>query len=240
MNKTNKGTLYGIGVGPGDPDLIPMKSVNILKKVDLIFAASSTKNSESRAVNIARPYIPDLTRVKILPFPMTKDENEKMASWQKNTQTILSDIESGKNAAFLTLGDPLTYATYGYVLKYIKELAPDIPLITIPGITSFQAAASRVNLPLVEGEESLLLISGVEGGTFIRKLSQHVDNIVILKAYKNIQDISDALAENDLIEGSIGIRNCGMENEEIIQDVRNLVNNPPGYWTLVISKKKIP
>jgi len=84
----------------------------------------------------------------------------------------------------------------------------------------------------------LLLISGVEGGESIRKLSNHVDNIVIMKAYKNVQDICDALNENDLIEGSIGIRNCGMENEEIINDVRKLVNNPPGYWTLVISKKK--
>ena len=238
MEKTNKGTLYGIGVGPGDPDLIPIKSINILKKVDLIFAASSTKNRESRAVNIARPYIPDYTEVRILPFPMTKDNNEKKASWLKNTQDILSEIESEKNVAFLTLGDPLTYATYGYVLEYMKELAPEISLMTIPGITSFQAAASRVNIPLVEGEESLLLISGVEGGESIRKLSNHVDNIVIMKAYKNVQDICDALNENDLIEGSIGIRNCGMENEEIINDVRKLVNNPPGYWTLVISKKK--
>jgi len=153
MEKTNKGTLYGIGVGPGDPDLIPIKSINILKKVDLIFAASSTKNRESRAVNIARPYIPDYTEVRILPFPMTKDNNEKKASWLKNTQDILSEIESEKNVAFLTLGDPLTYATYGYVLEYMKELAPEISLMTIPGITSFQAAASRVNIPLVEGEE---------------------------------------------------------------------------------------
>jgi precorrin-2/cobalt-factor-2 C20-methyltransferase len=238
MERAHKGTLYGIGVGPGDPDLIPIKSVNVLKKVDLIFAASSTKNRESRAVNIARPYISAHTEVRMLPFPMTKDKNEKMASWQMNTQNILLEIDSGKNAAFLTLGDPLTYATYGYILKSIKELSPDTLLVTIPGITSFQAAAARVNIPLVEGEESLMVVSGVEGGKSIRQFSDHVDNIVIMKAYKNVRDICDALSEKNLIEGSIGISNCGMENEEIIEDVKNLVDKPPGYWTLVISKKK--
>jgi len=165
MEKTKYGTLYGIGVGPGDPDLLPLKSVKIIRQVDIIFAASSTKNTHSQAVSVAAPHIPERSDVRLLPFPMTKDGAEKQACWRAHARTIIAELQQGKDAAFLTLGDSLTYATYGYVLKHVLELAPEAPVVTIPGITAYQAAAARVNRPLVEGEESLLVVSGVEGGT---------------------------------------------------------------------------
>lgn len=238
MMKTVKhGTLYGIGVGPGDPDLIPMKAVNILRSVDVIFAASSTKNNHSRAVNIARPYIPVSARLYMLPFPMCKDKAEKAAAWKRHAGSILSVLEKGQDAAFLTLGDPLTYATYGYILKSMQALAPYVRMVTVPGISSFQAAAARVNTPLVEGNESLTVVSGIEGGACIRKLAADADNLVIMKAYKNVGDITAALAECGRLKTSVGIVNCCLENEEIIEDVRELSSNPPGYWTLILSKK---
>lgn len=231
------GTLYGIGVGPGDPDLITMRAVSILKKVDVIFAASSKKNDHSRAVNIARPHIPDSTRLKMLPFPMCKDQAEKTATWKKHARSILAAIKDGLDAAFVTLGDPLTYATYGYIVTSIKALAPDVGVVTIPGISSFQAAAARMNMPLVEGNESLTIVSGIEGGDCIRSLSGVVDNLVIMKAYKNIGDVASALIETGRQETSVGIVNCCMENEIIIEDVREFNSAPPGYWTLILSKK---
>lgn len=238
MTKTAKhGTLYGIGVGPGDPDLIPVKAVGILKRVDVIFAASSSKNNHSRAVNIARPYIPVSTRLQLLPFPMCKDKAEKAAAWARHASSILAALEEGQDAAFLTLGDPLTYATYGYILKSMQALAPYVRMVTVPGISSFQAAAARVNIPLVEGNESLTVVSGIEGGGCIRKLAAGVDNLVIMKAYKNVGDITAALAESGRLETSVGIVNCCLENEKIIEDVRELNSNPPGYWTLILSKK---
>ena len=238
MKKSGEdGTLYGIGVGPGDPDLIPVKAVDILKNVDVIFAASSSKNSHSRAVNIARPYIPDSTRLHMLPFPMCKDKAEKAAAWKRHARSILSVLKDGLDAAFLTLGDPLTYATYGYILKSMQALAPDVRMVTVPGISSFQAAAARVNIPLVEGNESLTVVSGVEGGGCIRKLAAGGDNLVIMKAYKNVADITAALVESGRLDTSVGIVNCCLEDEEIIRDLRELSNNPPGYWTLILSKK---
>jgi precorrin-2/cobalt-factor-2 C20-methyltransferase len=239
MTKTAQyGTLYGIGVGPGDPDLIPVKAVGILKQVDIIFAASSSKNSHSRAVEIARPYIPAAARLKMLPFPMCKDKAEKSAAWERHAKSILTVLQEVKNAAFLTLGDPLTYATYGYILKSIQALAPHIRIVTVPGISSFQAAAARVNLPLVEGNESLTVVSGIEGGGNIRKMAADVDNLVIMKAYKCMEDITAALAESGRLETSVGIVNCCRENEKVIEDVRELNSTPPGYWTLILSKKK--
>jgi precorrin-2/cobalt-factor-2 C20-methyltransferase len=240
MNTHQYGTLYGIGVGPGDPDLIPLKSVNILKRVAVIFAASSTKNVHSHAVNIAAPHIPDTSEVRLLPFPMTKSQTEKEECWRAHATTIIEELEKGRDVAFLTLGDSMTYATYGYILKYVLALAPEAPVVTVPGITAYQAAAARVNRPLVEGEESLLILSGVEGGHRLRKLSETVDNVVFMKAYRNAGDISDALEEKHMLEQSVAVANCCMADEEVIADVKTLKHRKPGYWTLIFAKKSPP
>jgi len=231
------GKLYGIGVGPGDPDLIPVKSVKILQKVDLIFAASSSKNNHSQAVNIAAPHIPDSSRVIVLPFPMTKDMAAKKQAWEKNAATIIAALEKGHHAAFLTLGDTMTYSTCGYIIQAVQELAPDIEIETIPGITSYQAAAATANTPLMEGEESLLILSGVQGGDNLRKHMHSAENVVFLKAYKNMDDIVASVEEAGLIENSYGIINCSLEDQEIVHDIKELQNRDPKYWTLIVAKK---
>jgi precorrin-2/cobalt-factor-2 C20-methyltransferase len=237
LNNT-KGTLFGIGVGPGDPDLIPVKSINILKNVDIIFAASSTKNSHSQAINIAKKHLPGKIPIQILPFPMTKNEEVSKKAWKKNASLIIKSLDSGKDAAFLTLGDPLTYSTYGYILKYIKKLSPDLKIKTIPGITSYQAAAASTNTPLMKGEESLLILSGVDGGNNLRKSKIKPDNIVFMKAYKNAPDIVAAIKEAKMDSLSYGVINCGLSNQEIVPDITEFLDKKPGYWTLIVAKKE--
>lgn len=234
---TKPGTLYGIGVGPGDPDLIPLKAVKILQHVDVVFAASSTKNSYSLAVNIARAHIPETAEVRILSFPMTQDVQKAGSAWETHAKTIVRELDKGNHVAFLTLGDPLTYSTYGYVLKQIKRIAPHVPVETIPGITSYQASAACLNLPLVEGEEALLIMSGVSGGDRLRALTDKPENVVFLKAYRNIEDITAALAEANRLDSSVGISQCGLENQQIIWDISEFNHHRPDYWTLIISKK---
>lgn len=235
---TRTGTLYGIGVGPGDPELITMKSVRILKEVDAVYAACSTKNDYSLAVNVVADHIPEKTPVVHLAFPMSRDASETGRAWRSHAQTLIEELEQGRNVAFLTLGDPLTYSTFGYILKNVKELAPHLPIRSVPGITSYQASASRLNLPLVEGEESLLITSGAAGGDRFRRLAGRPENVVFLKAYRNVRDISSALEEADMLSTSVGVSRCGLPEEEIITDIRALGERKPGYWTLIIAKHK--
>nr|WP_321400837.1 precorrin-2 C(20)-methyltransferase [uncultured Desulfobacter sp.] len=232
-----QGILYGIGVGPGDPDFITLKAVEILKKVDMVFAASSTKNSHSLAAQIAKPHLRASVTIQKLPFPMTRDKSVKEAAWQDNAETVIRVLEQGKHVAFITLGDCMTYSTYGYLLKYVQKLAPHIEICSIPGITSYQAAAARINTPLVEGEESMVLLSGVMGGDKFRQISDHADNVIFLKAYKNAGDIAKALDEAGRADKSVGIVKCGLEDEQIVSDVNTFAGKKPDYWTLIISKK---
>ncbi len=231
------GTLYGIGVGPGDPDLVTLKAVRILSQVDIVFAAASTKNNHSLAVNIARPHIPENAAVKMLRFPMTRDKNETRAAWQEHSCTIISELEKGKNVAFLTLGDSLTYSTYGYILRHIQDKAPHIAVETIPGITSYQAAAARLNTPLVEGEESLMIVSGAKGGDRLRMISDKPENIIFLKAYRNVSDIKAAVDEIGNYPSCVGVKSCGQPNEEIVRDIEEFCCCRPDYWTLIIAKQ---
>ena len=103
-----QGILYGLGVGPGDPELVTLKAARILNVVDVVFAAASTKNTHSLAVSIAKPHIRDLATVRMLKFPMTRDKDELSAAWESHARTIIDEVEQGKNVAFLTLGDLMT------------------------------------------------------------------------------------------------------------------------------------
>jgi precorrin-2/cobalt-factor-2 C20-methyltransferase len=235
--KPKTGTLYGIGVGPGDPDLITIKAVKILSRVDIVLAAASTKNNHSLALNIARQHIPENTAVKMLRFPMTRDKHETRNAWRSHAETILEEIEHGKNVAFITLGDAMTYSTFGYLMKHVQKTAPQVEIQTVPGITSYQAAAARLNTPLVEGEESLMVVSGAGGGNRLRELAGKPENVVFMKAYRNVGDIKDAIDEVGSYPSSVGIKNCGHPDEEIIPDIKELSERLPDYWTLIIAKQ---
>jgi len=236
--KNKKGILYGLGVGPGDPELITLKAARVLNSVDIVFAAASTKNTYSLAISIAKPHIPDLTPIRMLRFPMTRDRKETQKAWKDHALTIIKELEQGYNVAFITLGDPMTYSTYGYILKTIQTLAPHQPVISIPGITSYQASAACLNTPLVEGEESLLITSGAKGGEQFRQLSVKPETVVFLKAYRNVKDITTALDDANRLGNSVGITNCGLPEQEIIRNIKELDNKPPEYWTIIIARQK--
>ena len=230
------GTFYGIGVGPGDPELMTLKAVRILERVDVIFTAASTKNDYSTALRIARPYVPEATEIVSLPFRMTLKHEARKQAREENARKVLSYLREGKDAAFLTLGDPFTYSTFSYLARALRELDPDVSIQSIPGITSYQAAASRLLVPLCEGEESLLILSGALGGESLRRLAGTVDNIVMLKTYKNFEDITQSLEELGLLDKTVGISRCGLEGEEIIDDIRRFKDSHPPYFTLLIVK----
>ncbi len=233
-----EGRLFGIGVGPGDPELMTVKAVRVLRDVQVIFAAASSGNNYSVALEIARSHIPREIPVIKLSFPMIPDRSAQQKAWKKNVDLILKELEKGHDAAFLTLGDPLIYSTYGYIITEMGKIIPPVEIETIPGITSFQAAAALTGLPLVEGEESLLVISGSRGGEYLRKSGGQADNIVMLKTYRHLKDIYSILREMDLLETTTVVRNCGQADEKVITDFKEMVDEPPHYFTLLLIKNK--
>ena len=109
------GTFYGIGVGPGDPELLTMKAVNTIRKVDVLIAPKTEKKDGSVAYNIAKPYLRDDVEIVYQVFPMVKHFEESTEAWEANMKEILGFLEAGKNVGFLTLGDAMFFSTYIYV-----------------------------------------------------------------------------------------------------------------------------
>jgi precorrin-2/cobalt-factor-2 C20-methyltransferase len=231
------GTLYGIGVGPGDPELITLKAIKVLHRVPHIFAACSTKNSYSLALGIVRCHL-NGAGIEHLPFPMSKDPGVLAAAWEQNARRVLEVLATGSDAAFVTLGDPLTYSTFGYLLKTLKVLDPGVSIVTIPGITSYSAAAALTHIPLTEGEESFYLVSGALGAAQLKEVVDKSDNIVILKTYRYFDEIYRVLEDMDLLDRATCISRCGLEGETIVENLRDLKGRDLPYLSMIIIKKQ--
>ena len=234
---TKTGTLYGIGVGPGDPELITLKAFKVLRRVPHIFASCSTKNNYSLALSIVRCHL-NGAGIEHLPFPMTRDPQVLQTAWEQNARRVLEVLATGSDAAFVTLGDPLTYSTFGYLLKTLKRLAPQVHIVTIPGITSYNAAAALTHIPLTEGEESFYLVSGALGAAKLKEIIDKTDNIVMLKTYRHFDEIYQALEDLDLLDRTTCISRCGLEGETIVENLRDLKGRELPYLSMIIIKKQ--
>jgi precorrin-2/cobalt-factor-2 C20-methyltransferase len=234
---TKSGTLYGIGVGPGDPELITLKALKVLRRVPHIFAAISPKNNYSLALDIVRGHL-NGAGVEYLPFPMSKDPEALQSAWEGNARRVLEVLSNGGDAAFVTLGDPLTYSTFGYLLKTLKRLHPTVSIVTIPGITSYSAAAALTHIPLTEGEESFYLVSGALGADKLKEALEKSDNIVMLKTYRFFDEIYQVLEEMDLLDRTTCISRCGLEDQTVVEDLRDLKGKTLPYLSMVIIKKQ--
>ncbi len=235
MSKTI-GTLYGIGVGPGDPELLTLKAARILGEVDLVFTAASPGNDYSVAGQIAGPHLKPGIEVRRLNFPMVGDEETLRQAWRANAEEIAAVLRQGLSAAFLTLGDSLTYSTYGYVLPYLNEILPEGCVVSVPGISSYQMAAARLNLPLVTGAESLTILSGIDDPAKLGELLDRSDNVAIVKTYRGYGEIAAMLKERDLLKEAVLFSKVGLPDEEIRRDLEaNPVDTPP-YLSLMIVK----
>jgi precorrin-2/cobalt-factor-2 C20-methyltransferase len=123
-------------------------------------------------------------------------------------------------------------------LKTLKRLHPEARVVTIPGITSYAAAAALTHIPLTEGEESFFLVSGALGADRLREVADKSDNIVMLKTYRNFEEIYRALEELDLLDRAVCVSRCGLDGETVVENLRDLEGQPLPYLSMIIIKKK--
>ena len=228
------GKFYGIGVGVGDPENITVKAVKRLHEVDVIVLPEAKSGEGSTAFNIVKEYVkPDVEQL-FLEFPMIKDVKARKVFRKNNADKINVELEKGKKVAFLTIGDPMTYSTYTYVLEHISD---DVEVETIAGITSFNSIAARLNIPLMIGDEDLKVVS-VNRNTDIYKEIENNQNLVLMKISRDFEKIKKAIIETGNKENAVIVSDCGKENEEIITDIEN-VESVHYFSTLILKKQGI-
>jgi len=230
---SNLGTLYGVGVGPGDPELITLRAVKYLGRAKVVFAACSTKNDYSRSLDAVREHLAEDAQVVRLGFPMTRDPDELQQAWTENARQVAEALRQGLDAAFLTLGDPMLYSTFGYLLKALKSILPEAEVLIAPGITSYQEAAAKTQTILAESHGSLAVTSGVSDIERLKDLTRAADSAVILKAYRNFNEIRAALEETGRAKDAVFASRLGMPGQALIKGLDN-VPGDPHYLSLII------
>ncbi len=149
-----KGKLFGVGIGPGDKELITLKAVNTIKNADVI-AIPDSLSGKNRAYEIIKEYIYE-KEIIFIPMPMVKDKEHLKASHESGAELIINYLDKGRNTAFATLGDPSVYSTYMYIHRIVESKGYDVEMIA--GVTSFCASAARLNISLCDGAEPLIII----------------------------------------------------------------------------------
>lgn len=225
------GTFYGIGVGPGDPELLTIKAVNILRRVSVVVVPESKKEQGSTALDIARPYLSDTAQIETLTFPMIRDVEAKNTIRRNNALHIAQLLQSGKDVAFLTLGDPMLYSTYLYLLEHL--LQEGITPVSVPGIYSFAAISNLVNLPLVKGEESLAVISDFDADAGNRLAS--FQTVVCMKVSAYGKPLHQFLTQHSEWQLVI-VTNAGKPSQSISHCIDDLLQEIHYFTTVLLYK----
>lgn len=232
-----KGKIYGIGVGPGDPELLTLKAYRVLKEVDIICVPKSKAEKESLALYVARGVVDRDFEVLELLFPMTHDKDTLQQHWDKAAAQMVEQARAGKSLAFITIGDPMFYSTYAYVLERVKKHHRDISIETIPGITAFAACASMINEPLTEGDEKLVVIPAAYGISAIREALLNYENVVLMKVNRLYDEVAVLLDEMGLLGKAVYISRCGYENQFYSTDIQGQVGREKDYMSILIVRK---
>ena len=225
-----KGTLYGVGVGPGDPELMTLKAVRLIRE-NMIIAVPGADPKETVAYKIAVQAVPELAEKELLPIymPMTHDPEELERNHAKGAKSLEEVLDQGKNIVFLTLGDPCVYSTFSYLQKRVEKDGYHTELVS--GITSFCAAAARLNIPLSEWNEQLHVVPAVHR---LDSTLNESGNYILMKSGKKMNQVKEILAQSG--RDVLMVENCGMENEHIYRNVEEIPDDA-GYYSLIIAKE---
>lgn len=226
-------TLYGIGVGVGDSKMLTLKAIDTLKKIDVLVLPEAKLGEGSVAYSIVENHLKEDIEKLFLEFSMNKDIAVRKKSRKENVEKIKNCLDDNKNVGFVTIGDPMIYSTYAYLLDEIQETHK---VKTVSGIPTFIDISSRINLPLVYGDESLKIIS-LNSDVDISKEIEGSDNIVFMKVTRNFSRLKKVIFETKNENNVVLVSNSGKESQEIYYDLNDIDPSELSYFSTLILKK---
>ena len=226
-----KGIAYCVGTGPGDPELMTVKAVRLIRENDLI-AVPGREPKESVAYKIAVQAVPELAKKVLIPvyMPMVKDRRAMHEEHKKGAKLLEQYLDQGKNVVFLTLGDPSVYCTFSYLQHILEADGYEVRLVS--GIPSFCAAAARLNLPLAEWDEPLHIIPAAHKAEELMELD---GNCILMKSASRMREVKELLRQSG--RKVWAVINCGMDNEQVCRSIDEIPDEA-GYFALIIAKER--
>ena len=225
-----KGTLYGVSVGPGDPELLTLKAIRAIEQSDVV-AVPNIGHGRQTALSIAAEYIQGKPQIDCS-TPMTRDAQVRQAAYAENARKICEHLAAGRNVAYLCLGDIGVYASFAPVNEHVRAAGYDVRII--PGVTSFSASAARLGAVLCEGSERLL-ISPVMSGN-VDEILDVPANKVFMQSGREVIALRDKLAERGQLDGASMVANCGLPDEKVFPHLSDVTDDDADYFSVVIVK----
>ena len=236
--------LIGIGVGPGDPELLTVKAVKAIQDADIIMCPASKEDRPSIALSVVDSLIDKSKNQEIvkLIFPMTKDKDVLEETWKRNAKIMAQTVQSGKNVVYLTVGDPFLYSTWIYMHKDLTEKYPEMNISVIPGIVSMFTFASKVGISIAEGAEKVAIIPSCYDLSSVKEIAKNSESMIFLKDGRYFDQVIDVLKESGFPDNSIFAigQDLGTENEIIRKMTLGEVNDDTlttKYFSILVVKR---
>ncbi len=231
------GRLVGVGVGPGDPELVTLKARRVISESDRVVAPTTSVDSVGRAEAIVRQASPT-ARIERLVFDMTRPaddpENPPRQSHRRAAAALLAWLDAGEQVAFVTLGDPSMYSTFSTLASCVAEQRPDVSVTTVPGIMAFQALAARAGTVLADGTDALTLVTALDGPADLEAaLSRGQDTVVVYKGGRHLPDVAGVLARCGRLDGALLGELLGLPGERV-RPVADVADEPASYLATVV------
>jgi len=216
------GVLYGIGVGPGDPELMTLKGARILERCRHVFVPKARSENGSIALAIASRFLSTDCRTSELVFPMSANSDELSRHWEEAARSVADVLGTGEDACFLTLGDPLLYSTYIYLVRELRRQLPALNAVTIPGITAFSAAAALAEFPVGEGNQRVVIIPVSDDLDAIGEALAGGGTIILMKVGRRLRRVLDFVEQAGFLDRTVYVARAGLEGEQVEVDLREL------------------
>ena len=231
-----RGRLIGVGVGPGDPELLTLKGLRTLREADEVFVPVANTGELGRAERVVRPHL-DLGRVRRLRFALSDDPRARTENWERAAAEVSEPLRRDKTCAFATIGDPNVYSTFTYLARTVKEYIPEVEINTVPGITAMQDLASRGGTVLLEGDERLALLPFTAGENALREALSEFETVVCYKGGSRMAEVMRVAEETGRLENAVYGARLGIEGEEVLDASEAAGREAPYLSTVAFTKK---
>lgn len=237
---TRYGTFYGVSLGPGDPGLITCRAWALLERRDAVwvYPARSSKTPSYAFDIVSRAGLTPPAQHQTLLFPMTHDAEKLLRSWSRAADVVLPLLLAGRDVMFLVEGDASTYATFGHLLRVLRERDAAVPVEVVAGVNSFSAASAALARPLCEQDDTVAIVPAAYGVSAIDRLLQDFDSLVLLKVKPLIEDLFDWLEARELLADACFIERCGAPDERVFRGAAMLAlrGSTVSYLSLMLVK----
>lgn len=240
MSATRYGRLIGASLGPGDPELITRRAWSALQSGARWVYPVKKAEERSYALDIVqRAGLAIPADAEALVFPMTRQPEPLARAWALAAARTVALLAEGRDVAFLVEGDASTYATFAHLARTVTELAPAVQIETIPGVSSFSAAAAALNAPLAGEDDTLAVIPAAYGMAVIERLIDEFDTLVLLKVKPLLEEAITLLEQRGLLEHACFIEKIGSPEQRVVQNVSALRGEKVAYLSLLLVRNPL-